>query len=78
MTENRPLADTIRQEVAGRDPPLIVALVSHSGSGKSTLSATLAAELDAVVIETDYFWSGGPDAEWIARTPAERLEQVID
>ena len=78
MIEHQVIIDIIWQRTAGRDRPLIVALDGRSGSRKSTLAAALAPELSAVVVECDDFWPGGTDAEWVARTPAERVERVID
>lgn len=45
---------------AARSPlPFTVAIDGRSGAGKSTLAATLAAELDATLVEGDDFYAGG-------------------
>jgi uridine kinase len=72
------LIDEIRWRMAGRVAPLLVALDGRSGTGKSTLAALLAAQLDATVVEGDDFYAGGTDAEWDARSPAEKAALVID
>ena len=72
------LVDEIRWRMAGRVAPLLVALDGRSGTGKSTLAALLAGQLDATVVDGDDFYPGGTDAEWDARSPAEKAALVID
>ena len=69
----------IRQLAAGRDAPVVVALDGGSAAGKSTVAAMIANELGAAVIQTDDFFAAEiTDAEWDARTPAERARDAID
>jgi uridine kinase len=68
----------IRERMAGRAAPLLVALDGRSGAGKSTLAAALAAELGGTVVPGDDFYAGGSDAEWDRRSPAEKADRVID
>ncbi|HET7077857.1 MAG TPA: hypothetical protein VFM49_10455 [Chloroflexia bacterium] len=68
----------IRRRMGGRATPLLVALDGRSGTGKSTLAALLAARLGATVVEGDDFYPGGRDAEWDARSPADKAALVID
>jgi uridine kinase len=68
----------IQRRLAGRDSPFVVAIDGRSGSGKSTLAATIAPGLGAAIIQGDLFYSGGTDVEWKARSPAERVNLVID
>jgi uridine kinase len=68
----------IRRRMVGRVAPLLVALDGRSGTGKSTLAALLAERLGATVVEGDDFYPGGSDAEWGARSAAEKAALVID
>ena len=72
------LVQRIRDHIAGLTRPLIVALDGRSGSGKSTLARSLAKQFDAMVIESDLFYSGGSDEQWLALPAKERAERVID
>ncbi len=72
------LRAVIHRRLAGRAVPLLVALDGRSGAGKSTVARWLAAELGATVVEGDDFYAGGTDAEWDARSPAEKAAQVVD
>lgn len=63
---------------AARTSPLVVAIDGRSGTGKSTLAGEVAAELDAVVIVGDDFYSGGDAAFWDTKTPAQKADHVID
>ena len=58
--------------------PLLVAIDGRSGVGKSSFAARLAAALGATVVPGDDFYPGGADAEWDARSPAEKVARVID
>jgi uridine kinase len=62
----------------GRRSPLLIALDGRSGVGKSTIAAALAERLGATIVESDDFFAGGSDAEWLARAPSERAEWCID
>jgi uridine kinase len=72
------LIGEIRRRMVGRAAPLLVALDGRSGTGKSTLAALLADRLGATVVEGDDFYPGGSDADWDARSPAEKAALVID
>ncbi|MCB0161200.1 MAG: (d)CMP kinase, partial [Caldilineaceae bacterium] len=62
-----------------RTTPFVVAIDGASGAGKSTLAPLLAADLAAVLIPTDDFFSAHiPDADWDRFTVAERYAQVLD
>jgi len=56
----------------------VVALDGRSGTGKSSLAASLGTELAAAVVDCDDFYTGGSDADWAARPPAERAAEAID
>ena len=56
----------------------VVALDGRSGTGKSSLAASLGTELAAAVVDRDDFCTGGSDADWAARPPAERAAEAID
>jgi uridine kinase len=58
--------------------PVLVALDGRSGAGKSTLAQQVAARTAALVIDGDDFYRGGDDAFWQARSPAEKVDLVID
>lgn len=58
--------------------PIIVALDGRSGTGKSTLAEIIAERVGGICIETDYFWSGGTNEIWDARSPKEKSELAID
>lgn len=73
-------ADTILNAIQqhGRRP-LLVALEGGSGAGKSTLAGMIAEALNAALIPGDDFYAVHiPDAEWDARTPAERARDAVD
>jgi len=79
VTEASLLVAEIEARLRGRSRPLLVAIDGHSGSGKSELAALIAGALDAVVVPTDDFYASDvTDAEWAARSPAERVAEVID
>ena len=83
MSELQGAVDTIvaaiQRLMAGRTRAIIVALDGGSGSGKSTLASLIAAELDAVVIQGDDFYAAHiSDAEWDARTAAEKAADAMD
>jgi para-aminobenzoate synthetase len=75
------IVDEVRRRLCDRpgNVPILVALDGGSGSGKSTLGASVAVELDAVVVESDDFFATEiTDAEWDALSPSERAAAVID
>jgi uridine kinase len=71
------LVDAVR-EAARTTRPLLVAFDGRSGTGKSTVAATVAAALDAAVVEGDDFYAGGTRAEWSSWSPEERAAHCID
>ena len=75
-------ADVLCQRIAAfraaAASPLLVALDGRSGAGKSTLAQQVAARTAALVIDGDDFYRGGDDAYWHARSPAEKVDLVID
>jgi para-aminobenzoate synthetase len=69
----------VRQLVTGRARPLLVAIDGASGSGKSLLAALVAARLGAALVPADDFFAAQlTDADWDARTPAERAADALD
>jgi uridine kinase len=79
VTEASLLVAEIEARVRGRSRPLLVAIDGPSGSGKSELAALVARAVDAVVVPSDDFYASEvTDAEWDARTPAERAADAID
>jgi uridine kinase len=75
--------DTIIAEIQARmadgKRPFLVALDGGSGAGKSTLSTLLAERLNGALIQSDDFYAAHiSDAEWDARTPAQKAADVID
>lgn len=58
----------IRKRTVNKNAPLLVALDGRSGVGKSTMAARIGAEIGAVVIDADKFFSGGNDDHWASRT----------
>jgi uridine kinase len=79
MTEASLLVPEIEARLKGRSRPLLVAIDGPSGSGKSDLAALLARALDAVVVPSDDFYASHvTDADWAARSPAQRAADVID
>jgi para-aminobenzoate synthetase len=62
----------IKKRAAITSAPFLVALDGRSGVGKSTLARRLAAELAATLVEGDDFYAGGSEAEWDARSAAEK------
>jgi uridine kinase len=67
--------DSLRADVPA---PVLVALDGRSAAGKSTLAQQVAARTAALVIDGDDFYRGGDDAFWRARSPAEKVDLVID
>jgi uridine kinase len=79
VTEASLLVAEIEARLRGRSRPLLVAIDGPSGSGKSELAALVARAVDAVVVPSDDFYASEvTDAEWAARSPAERVADVID
>src|SRR4051794_20881896 len=72
------IVTAIRRLTASRSTPLLVAIDGRSGSGKSTIARRVADQLEATVVESDDFYSGGSDAEWAQRTAEERFAACID
>jgi para-aminobenzoate synthetase len=69
----------VRGLLTGRARPLLVAIDGGSGSGKSTLAALVAARLGATLVPSDDFFSAQlTDADWDARSPAERAADAMD
>ena len=68
----------VRRSARGRARPLVVALDGRSGSGKSTLAAAVGREIAGTVVKTDDFFSGGPNAEWAARSTEAKVRDVTD
>jgi para-aminobenzoate synthetase len=68
----------VRRLLTGRTRPLLVAIDGGSGSGKSTLAAFVAARLGAALVPSDDFFSAQlTDANWDARSPAERAADAM-
>jgi uridine kinase len=72
------LCDRIDSFRAVMPAPVLVALDGRSAAGKSTLAQQVAARTAALVIDGDDFYRGGDDAFWRARSPAEKVDLVID
>lgn len=72
------ISDNVKEMLSGRDKPILIAIDGRSGTGKSTLSKRLAHELNATIIMSDDFYSGGTDADWQLRTPQEKVALCID
>lgn len=69
----------VRALLDSRDGPIVVAVDGPSGSGKSTIVRAIAGTLDATVVPSDDFFAANiTDAEWDARTPADRAADAID
>lgn len=56
----------------------MIAIDGRSGVGKSTIAKELAAKLGAALIDGDDFYAGGSEAEWDARSAAEKISLCID
>ena len=68
----------VRRLQTGRARPLLVAIDGASGSGKSVLAALVAARLGAALVPADHFFAAQlTDADWEARTPAERAADAL-
>ena len=68
----------IRARAAERPGPLLVAIDGRSGAGKTALAAAVAGALDSVVVPTDDFYAADlGDADWDARSAAQRAADVI-
>lgn len=69
----------IRDRLIGHRGPFVVALDGGSGAGKSTVAASVAAELQASVVQTDDFFSSyRSGAEWDACTAVEKAALAMD
>lgn len=75
-------ADTILAAINQKLPtktPLLVALDGGSGAGKSTLAWLIADAVGATVVQSDDFYAANvSNAEWDARSPAQKVADVID
>lgn len=78
MPQYTQLLQKIRSLMAGRAKPLLVALDGRSGVGKSTMAQAIAQEIGGIVVIGDDFFSGGPDAEWDARSADAKVADCID
>jgi uridine kinase len=72
------LCGRIASLLAVMPAPVLVALDGRSAAGKSTLAQQVAARTAALAIDGDDFYRGGNDAFWRARSPAEKVDLVID
>jgi uridine kinase len=72
------LCDHIAARRSVAPAPVLVALDGRSGAGKSTLVRQVAARTATAVIDGDDFYRGGDDAFWLARSPEEKVDLVID
>jgi uridine kinase len=72
------LCDRIGSLRAVASAPIVVVLDGRSAVGKSTLAQEVAARTAALAIDGDDFYRGGDDAFWQARSPAEKVDLVID
>lgn len=70
--------ERIRQLIKEKNSPVLVALDGKSGTGKSTIAKQLAEILGGVEINSDNFWSGGPNEEWDKKTPEQKSDKAID
>ncbi len=69
----------IQARSSARTSPFLVALDGGSGAGKSTLAARIAGQMAAVIIPSDDFYAAHISAaEWDARSPAQKVADVID
>jgi len=85
MADNPPLNTDIEKAIskikdlmAHRNKPILVALDGRSGTGKSTIAKIIASRLGGIEIVADDFWIGGSDAEWDRRSPQEKASMAID
>lgn len=59
--------------------PIVVALDGQAGAGKSALAAKVARRVSSALIPLrDFYRADVVEAEWIRRTPEERLKSVLD
>jgi uridine kinase len=72
------IASKIEELLTGGKWPVVVAIDGRSGVGKSTIAKDLAVKLSAALIDGDDFYAGGSEAEWDARTTAEKASLCID
>ena len=69
----------IKNLLATKGAPIVVALDGGSGAGKSTLASMIANEVDTAVIPLDDFFSANiPDNKWDEFTVEEKLKYVFD
>ena len=75
----RRISEAIRQLLAERDPPVVVALDGGSGAGKSTLAALLAEEFNLAWIHVDDFFDASiPDTSWDGFSLPMRARRVFE
>jgi len=73
------LLAVLHQRLRDATRPIVVAIDGRSGSGKSTVAAMLAPSLGAVIVPADDFFAAGvTDAQWDARSLAERASDALD
>jgi para-aminobenzoate synthetase len=78
LIQARKIAAQIRDLLARKGPPVVVALDGGSGAGKSTIAAMIAKGTDAALIPLDDFFSADiPDSQWDEFTIEEKLEYVF-
>lgn len=58
--------------------PVLVALDGRSGAGKSTIAQEIASRVEASIVVSDDFYSGGNDDAWSGLSASEKVEKVID
>jgi uridine kinase len=76
----------LRDRLADANDRLFVGIDGRSGAGKSTLAGALAAEFAGTcagrsrvtVIDGDDFYAGGSAETWDRRSPAEKVDRVLD
>jgi para-aminobenzoate synthetase len=69
----------VRRLMTGRTRPLLVAIDGASGSGKSALAALVVKPLGAALVPSDDFFAAQlTDADWDARSAAERAADAVD
>jgi uridine kinase len=69
----------VRRLLTGRARPLLVSIDGASGSGKSMLAALVATRLVATVVPADDFFAAQlTDADWDARSVAQRAADALD
>jgi uridine kinase len=57
---------------------IVVALDGHSGAGKSTVATAIAQRVDAAVVRVDDFYRDLTEADRLALSPAEGVDEYFD